>query len=203
MMLRDKVAVVYGAGGGIGGAVAQAFAREGARLFLTGRDPAPVEVVAKEIESVGGAAEPAQVDALDERAVDTHLQHVMDDVGRVDISFNAIGIPNAKIVGVPLVELDAERFSLAVSTYVTSYFLTARLAGRRMVPQGSGVIMTVTASHWWEATVRRKRPRRRSREICPPSSLPWASAWSVCGPRACRRHARSGMPTSLGPRHRA
>jgi NAD(P)-dependent dehydrogenase (short-subunit alcohol dehydrogenase family) len=145
MMLRDKVAVVYGAGGGIGGAVAQAFAREGARLFLTGRDPAPVEVVAKEIESSGGSAEPAQVDALDERAVDTHLQHVMDDVGRVDISFNAIGIPNAKIVGVPLVELDAERFSLAVSTYVTSYFLTARLAGRRMVPQGSGVIMTVTA----------------------------------------------------------
>jgi NAD(P)-dependent dehydrogenase (short-subunit alcohol dehydrogenase family) len=145
MMLRDKVAVVYGAGGGIGGAVAQAFAREGARLFLTGRDPAPVEVVAKEIESAGGSAEPAQVDALDEEAVDTHLQHVMDDAGRVDISFNAIGIPNAKIVGVPLVELDAEQFSLAISTYVTSYFLTSRLAGRRMVPQGSGVIMTVTA----------------------------------------------------------
>ena len=147
MMLKDKVAVIYGAGGGIGGAVARAFAREGARLFLTGRDLASVEIVAKDIESAGGSAEPAQVDALDEQAVDTHLQHVMDDSGRVDISFNAIGIPNAEIVGVPLAELDAEQFSLAISTYVTSYFLTARLAARRMVPNESGVIMTVTALH--------------------------------------------------------
>lgn len=147
MMLKDKVAVIYGAGGGIGGAVARAFAREGARLFLTGRDLASVEIVAKDIESAGGSAEPAQVDALDEQAVDTHLQHVMDDSGRVDISFNAIGIPNAEIVGVPLAELDAEQFSLAISTYTTSYFLTARLAARRMVPNESGVIMTVTALH--------------------------------------------------------
>jgi NAD(P)-dependent dehydrogenase (short-subunit alcohol dehydrogenase family) len=147
MMLRDKVAVIYGAGGGIGGAVAQAFAREEARLFLTGRDLAPIEVVAKEIGAAGGSAEPAEVDALDERAVDAHLEHVMDATGRVDISFNAVGIPNANIVGVPLVELDAERFSLAISTYLTSYFLTARLAARRMVPNGSGVIMTVTALH--------------------------------------------------------
>jgi NAD(P)-dependent dehydrogenase (short-subunit alcohol dehydrogenase family) len=147
MMLRDKVAVVYGAGGGIGGAVAQAFAREGARLFLTGRDLASVEIVAKEIGSAGGSAEAAEVDALDERAADAHLEHVMEVAGRVDISFNAVGIPNANIVGVPLVELDAERFSLAISTYLTSYFLTARLAARRMVPKGSGVIMTVTALH--------------------------------------------------------
>jgi NAD(P)-dependent dehydrogenase (short-subunit alcohol dehydrogenase family) len=147
MMLRDKVAVVYGAGGGIGGAVAQAFAREGARLFLTGRDLASGEIVAKEIGSAGGSAEAAEVDALDERAVDAHLEHVMEVAGRVDISFNAVGIPNANIVGVPLVELDAERFSLAISTYLTSYFLTARLAARRMVPKGSGVIMTVTALH--------------------------------------------------------
>ena len=147
MMLKDKVAVIYGAGGGIGGAVARAFAREGARLFLTGRDLASVEIVAKDIEPAGGSAEPAQVDALDEQAVDTHLQHVMDDSGRVEISFNAIGIPNAEIVGVPLAELDAEQFSLAISTYVTSYFLTARLAARRMVPNESGVIMTVTALH--------------------------------------------------------
>ena len=60
MMLKDKVAVIYGAGGGIGGAVARAFAREGARLFLTGRDLASVEIVAKDIESAGGSAEPAR-----------------------------------------------------------------------------------------------------------------------------------------------
>ena len=147
MMLRDKVAVVYGAGGGIGGAVGRAFAREGARVFLTGRDRASVEIVAKEIDADGGDAEAAEVDALDERAVDTHLRYVMDEAGRVDISFNAIGIPNENIVGVPLTELSVERFSEPIAAYTTSYFLTARLAARRMVPSGSGVIMTVTATH--------------------------------------------------------
>ena len=106
MMLKDKVAVIYGAGGAIGGAVARAFAAEGANLFLTGRHLAPVEAVAKDIVSAAGSAEAAEVDALDEQAVDRHLQSVIDKAGRVDISFNAIGIPNSKIVGVPLVELD-------------------------------------------------------------------------------------------------
>jgi len=144
-MLRDKVAVVYGAGGAIGGAVARAFASEGAKLFLTGRLRAPAEAVAKEVVAAGGAAEAAEVDALDEHAVDEHLRSVIDQAGRVDISFNAIGIPDTKIVGVPLVELDVEQFSLPIAAYATSYFLTARLAARHMVPNGSGVIMTITA----------------------------------------------------------
>jgi NADP-dependent 3-hydroxy acid dehydrogenase YdfG len=109
MMLKDKVAVIYGAGGAIGSAVARAFAPEGVNLFLTGRHLAPVEVVAKEIVSAGGSADAAEVDALDEQAVDTHLQSVIDKAGRVDISFNAVGIPNAEILGVPLIELDVER----------------------------------------------------------------------------------------------
>jgi NAD(P)-dependent dehydrogenase (short-subunit alcohol dehydrogenase family) len=145
MMLKDKVAVIYGAGGAIGGAVARAFAAEGARLFLTGRVQAPVEAVAKDVVSAGGSAEAAEVDALDEQAVDRHLQSVIDQAGRVDISFNAIGIPDTDIVGVPLAELDVEKFSLPIASYTTSYFLTARLAARRMVANRSGVIMTVTA----------------------------------------------------------
>jgi NAD(P)-dependent dehydrogenase (short-subunit alcohol dehydrogenase family) len=147
MLLKNKVAVIYGAGGAIGSAVARAFAREGAKLFLTGRHPAPVEVVAKEVVSAGGFADAAAVDALDEQAVDRHLQSVIDKAGRVDISFNAVGIPNAKILGVPLIELDVEQFSLPITTYATSYFLTARMAARRMVANKSGVIMTVTALH--------------------------------------------------------
>ena len=144
MLLQDKVAVIYGAGGAIGGAVARAFAREGATVFLTGRQLAPVEAVAKEIVAAGGAAEAAQVDALDEQAIDQHLQSVVDTVGRVDLSFDAVGIPSSNLLGVPLVELEAERFSLPITAYTRSYFLTARLAARRMVPNGSGVIMTVT-----------------------------------------------------------
>jgi NAD(P)-dependent dehydrogenase (short-subunit alcohol dehydrogenase family) len=145
MLLQDKVAVIYGAGGAIGGAVARAFAREGARLFLIGRQRAPVEEVAKDIVAAGGAAQAAAVDALDEHAIDQHLQSVTDTAGRVDISFNAVGIPDAEILGVPLVELEVERFSLPIIAYTRSYFLTARLAARHMIPNHSGVIMTVTA----------------------------------------------------------
>jgi NAD(P)-dependent dehydrogenase (short-subunit alcohol dehydrogenase family) len=145
MMLKDKVAVIYGAGGAIGGAVARAFAREGAALFPTGRHRASVEAVAKEVLSAGGSAEAAEVDALDEQAVDGHLQSVVDTAGRVDISFNAIGIPNPK-TRVPLVELDLEQFSLPITTYTRSCFLTARLAARRMIANRSGVIMTVTST---------------------------------------------------------
>jgi NAD(P)-dependent dehydrogenase (short-subunit alcohol dehydrogenase family) len=144
MMLRDKVAVVYGAGGAVGGAVARAFAREGATVFLTGRTLAPVEAVAKDIVSAGGSAEAAQVDALDEQAVDDHLRFVIDRAGRVDISFDAVGIPGTGLLGVPLIELDLERFSLPIMTYTTSYFLTARQAARRMIANGGGVIMTIS-----------------------------------------------------------
>jgi NAD(P)-dependent dehydrogenase (short-subunit alcohol dehydrogenase family) len=130
MMLKDKVAVIYGAGGAIGGAVARAFAREGALLFCTGRR---------------GSAGVAEVDALSEAAVDAHLESVVAEAGRVDISFNAIGIADTELVGVPLVDLPVERFSRPVTSYLTSYFLTARLAARRMVPNRAGVIMTVSA----------------------------------------------------------
>jgi NAD(P)-dependent dehydrogenase (short-subunit alcohol dehydrogenase family) len=145
MMLNDKIAVIYGAGGAIGGAVARAFAHDGARVFLTGRSRAPLEAVAKEIASAGGFSEAAEVDALDEQAVDKHLQYVIGKADRVDVSFNAIGIPDKDVVGVPLVELDIKQFSLPITTYAMSYFLTARAAARHMIPNKSGVIMTVTA----------------------------------------------------------
>src|SRR6266849_3542503 len=127
MLLKNKVAVIYGAGGAIGSAIARAFGSEGAKLFLTGRLRVPVEAVAKGIVSAGGSAEAADVDALDEQAVGKHLQSVIDKAGRIDISFNAVGVPNAKILGVPLLELDVKQFSLPITAYTTSYFLTARL----------------------------------------------------------------------------
>jgi NAD(P)-dependent dehydrogenase (short-subunit alcohol dehydrogenase family) len=145
MLLKDKIAVIYGAGGAIGGAVARAFAEEGAQVFLTGLDLAAVEAVAKDITASGGSAEAAQVDALDEQAIDEHLQSVIEKVGRIDISFNAVGIPDKDILGVPLAEIDAELFSLPIAAYTKAYFLTARLAARRMIPNKSGVIMRVTS----------------------------------------------------------
>jgi NAD(P)-dependent dehydrogenase (short-subunit alcohol dehydrogenase family) len=145
MMLQDKIAVIYGAGAAIGGSVARAFASEGARVFLTGRQRALVEAIAKEIVSAGGSAEAAEFDALDEQAVDKHLQFVIGKAGRVDISLNAIGIPDKEVVGVPLVEMDVKQFSLPITAYTTSYFRASRLAAKQMIPNKSGMIMTVSA----------------------------------------------------------
>lgn len=142
MQLKDKYAIVYGAAGSVGSAVARAFAREGATVFLTGRTLAKVEAVATEI---GGAAEAAEVNALDGRAIEDHLKSVIGKVGRVDISFNAVGIPNTTLQGVALIDLDIEQFSLPIASYTRSYFLTSRLAARQMIKQKSGVIMTVTS----------------------------------------------------------
>jgi NAD(P)-dependent dehydrogenase (short-subunit alcohol dehydrogenase family) len=145
MMLKDKIAVIYGAGGAIGGAIARVMAAEGATLFLTGRRQAPLDAVARDIVAAGRSAVTAEVDALDEQVVDRHLQEVIDQAGRVDISFNAVGFPDTQMLGVPLLELDAQKFARPITAYATSYFLTARLAARRMVANKSGVIMTVTA----------------------------------------------------------
>jgi NAD(P)-dependent dehydrogenase (short-subunit alcohol dehydrogenase family) len=143
-ILENKNAVIYGAGGAVGGAIARAFAREGAKLFLTGRHLAAVESVAKNIVASGGSAEAAEVDALDEQAVDEHLRAVIDKAGCLDISFDAVGISSDGLLGVPLVDLDVEQFSLPIATYTRLYFLTARLAARHMIPKKSGVIMTIT-----------------------------------------------------------
>ena len=144
MLLENKTAVIYAAGGAIGGAVARAFAREGARLFLTGRDVAKVDAVARQIVAAGGAAETAQVDALDDTGVGEHLDTVVERVGRVDISFNATGLgpaPERK----PLTELAGDAFARPIAFYTGSNFITATAAARRMSGRGSGVILTLTA----------------------------------------------------------
>jgi NADP-dependent 3-hydroxy acid dehydrogenase YdfG len=88
MLLEGKNAVIYGAGGSIGGEVARTFAREGARVFLAGRTRDKLEAVAADITAAGGAAEVAEVDALDEQAVDQHADAVAAKAGSLDISFN-------------------------------------------------------------------------------------------------------------------
>ncbi len=98
-MLKDKVAVIYGAGGDVGSAVARAFAREGAKLFLSGRNLHKVEAVAADVIGRGGVAEAAQVDALDEQAVEKYVGAVAEKAGAIDISFSAISDTTGELGG--------------------------------------------------------------------------------------------------------
>ena len=139
MLLEDKTAVIYGGGGSIGGAVARAFAREGAYVFLAARTRARLEEVATEIRSAGGVAETARVDALDERAVDEHADAIVAKAGRIDISFNLIS--HGDVQGTPLVKMALVDFERPVVTAVRTMFLTSRAAARHMIRQRSGVIL--------------------------------------------------------------
>ncbi len=123
--LENKVAVIY-RDGSVEGAIAKAFAREGARVFLTGRTLTKLNSIANEILFGGGAIEKAQLKALDEQAVEKHMNEVIKKIGKVDNSFNAIGISQKGIQGIPLTEPSVESFSLPITTYTQSHFMTAR-----------------------------------------------------------------------------
>ncbi len=175
-LLLDKNAVVYGAGGAIGGAVARTFAREGAKVFLAGRTLARLDAVAREIVATGGVAETAQVDALDEHAVGQHVDAVTAKTGRIDVLFNAVGMEDVQ--GTPLLEMSLRDFLHPITVAASTQFLTARAVARRMVEKGAGVILTLVAG--------------------PPEALPYLGGF---GP-ACEaiQGLWRGLAAELGPR---
>jgi 3-oxoacyl-[acyl-carrier protein] reductase len=143
MLLEGKNAVIYGGGGAVGGAVARAFAREGARVFLAGRTLDKLNAVMEDILASGGVAEVDVVDALDKRSIESHLGEVVRKAGSIDISFNAIDLGDAQ--GAPLVEMTQEHFMLPIGNAMKTQFLTATAAGRHMTERRSGVILAITA----------------------------------------------------------
>ena len=130
--------MIYGAEGAIGSAVVRAFAREGAKVHLTGRTLERLEEVAEEIRSSGGVAETAQVDAIDEQAVNERADAVAASAGGIDVSFNLISFGDVQ--GTPLAEMPLQHFERPVMTAVRTQFLTST-AARHMIRQGSGVIL--------------------------------------------------------------
>ncbi len=142
-LLDGKVAVIYGAAGGVGSAVSKAFAREGAKVFLAGRTETTLNPIAQEISSNGGVADVSKVDALNAESVEAHLQRVGAKAGRLDISFNLVGTSVA--IGKKLTELSDQRFVDAAFSKVRSCFITMAAAARIMEKQGGGVILGLTA----------------------------------------------------------
>jgi 3-oxoacyl-[acyl-carrier protein] reductase len=140
LLLESKNAVIYGAGGAIGGAVARAFAREGASVHLVGRRTEPLEALAAGVSALGGVATLARVDALDERAVASDADELVSHSGSLDISLNVIS--HSEVFGTPLAEMTLEEFERPIRTATRSTFLTARAAARHMIRQRSGVILT-------------------------------------------------------------
>lgn len=142
MLLKNKRAIVYGGSGAIGGAVARAFAREGAVVFLAGRTREKLDAVARDIADGGGEVQTAQLDALDEQAVRRHADEVASRAGGIDIALNAVGIPHVQ--GTLLGDLSYEEFAHPITAYMRVNFMIARAVTGHMTRQRAGVFMTLS-----------------------------------------------------------
>jgi len=142
MLLKNQVAVVYGGGGAIGGAIAREFAREGALVHLAGRTLEKLDAVAREIAGDGGMARVALVDALEPAAVSQHVSSLVAESGRVDIAVNAVGLLHVQ--GKPLLELSLEEYEAPIIGYARAQFAIGKAVAARFVEQRHGVLVTLS-----------------------------------------------------------
>lgn len=141
MLLREKNAVIYG-GGAIGSAVAKTFAREGARVFIAGRTVAKLDRVAGEIAAAGGAVEIAQLDVLDQDAVNAHAAAVADKAGSIDIALNAVSFMHVQ--GTTIQGLSLDDFMLPIDRFLRAQFITTKAVVAHMGKERPGVILTLS-----------------------------------------------------------
>lgn len=144
MLLKDKVAVVYGGSGAVGGAVAKAYAREGARVFLAARNRAGLEQVAAEIAAAGGRAEVTIVDATSPVAIQAHLDALVAAAGPVQLMFN--GLPLADTQGSSMAAMGFDAMFEPIRQSMVNWYHTGTLMARHMGQHGGGCIVGITAN---------------------------------------------------------
>ena len=143
--VSSQKVIIHGAGGAIGSAVAEGFARAGAELFLAGHRVGPVEMAADRARALASSpVHVAQVDAYDQQAVAAHADEVMAAAGGIDVMLNAVSIP--LVQGVPLLEISLQDVLDPATAWLRTQFITTQAAARHMVTQGSGTILTLSAS---------------------------------------------------------
>lgn len=141
-LLHEKVALVYGGGGAIGGAVARVFAREGARVFIAGRTQAKLDAVAADIIASGGTVETARIDVFDQRAVELHAGAVAAKAGGIDIALNAVSVMHDQ--GTFLADLSLDEFMRPIDGFLRTLFITSKAVARHMGGNRPGVILVLS-----------------------------------------------------------
>ncbi|PLP60540.1 oxidoreductase [Mesorhizobium loti] len=142
MLLKDRIAVVTGAGSGIGRAGALLMGKEGAIVVIADRDETAGKAAAEEICSAGGRAEAIATNVSDDTQIERLIATTLDRHDRIDILHNHAGIQ----VGGPLTEVGTDGMDTSWRINVRAHFLAAKLVMPAMVAQGGGVIVN-TASN--------------------------------------------------------
>ena len=141
-VLEDKVAIVTGAGQGIGKAIALRFAREGARVAVCDINAEKIEAVAREIRELGYASTAVKVDVSIKCDVEDCVAKVIGDFGKVDILVNNAGVMRRA----PLLEMTEEDWDAVLDTCLKGVFLCTQAVAKHMVKQKSGRIINMSSS---------------------------------------------------------
>jgi len=139
--LNGKVAIVTGAGRGIGRVIAQTLAADGACIVAAARTGQEIESLAAEIVAGGGKAIAVKTDVTDEASVDHLFKEIDEQLGRVDILVNNAGMG----VFSHLVDCSPEDFGAVLDVNAKGTFLCSRAALKRMMPQESGYIINIAS----------------------------------------------------------
>ncbi|MBS0242756.1 MAG: 3-oxoacyl-ACP reductase FabG [Proteobacteria bacterium] len=139
MRLKDKAALVTGAGSGIGKAIAEAYGREGAKVMCADRNPVTAEATAGAIRAKGGKAESVKADVGVQAECEAQVAATVEKFGRIDILVNNAGVAFHRL----FLDTSLEDWERLLRINLTGQFLTAQSAARRMVAQGSGRIVNM------------------------------------------------------------
>jgi len=139
--LQDQVALVTGAGNGIGRAIAIAFARAGADVAVAGRNPRTLAEVVAEIAAAGRRGLPCTVDVRKVPEVRAMVQRVVETFGRLDILVNNAGLTNRT----PSLEVKEEEWDAVLETNLKGLFFCAQAAAAHMIPRRRGKIINVAS----------------------------------------------------------
>jgi NAD(P)-dependent dehydrogenase (short-subunit alcohol dehydrogenase family) len=139
MRFEGKVALVTGAGSGIGAATARLFAQEGADVLLVSHTNDEIETLARDITNTGGKATALTADVSNDAAMQQLYQTVQTEHGRLDIVFANAGING---VWAPIEEITYDEWQRTIQTDLTGAFLTIKYAVPLLKVQGGAVIIT-------------------------------------------------------------
>lgn len=141
MVLKDKIALITGAGGGIGAAIAEAYAEAGADLLLADLNQTSLAAVAERCQAHGSRVRTVAVDVTDADATRAMVDGCVADFGHLDILVNGAGL----LTESPIVEMDPALWDQMISVDLTSVFLCCRWAAPHMVARGSGRIINIAS----------------------------------------------------------
>lgn len=143
MLLKGKVAVIFGGSGAIGTAIAKVFIREGAHVYLCARDLNKLQNIAAQLHELGGAVHTANVDVLDSQSINNTVAQITQDTGGLDLVINATSFIHNQ--GKEILELNLDEFVGGINPFLTAQFNISKAVVPYMGGDRGGTMISIVA----------------------------------------------------------